>query len=100
MSQSAVHTTLDELAPVTLDELNAVAALQTRVDRKYVLTPSGVDSLLERLDHDVRVLDVDSRRRFAYESVYFDTPELGSYRVGSFEIEVTSTSAPLAMRSG
>ena len=28
---------------------------------------------------DLRVLDIDGRQSFAYESMYFDTPDLASY---------------------
>ena len=35
------------LATVTLDELNETASLQTRVDRKYVLTVADADEYLE-----------------------------------------------------
>jgi hypothetical protein len=69
-----------DLAPVTLDELNDVAALQTRRDRKYVLTPDELDSLLADLP-PARVLEIDGSRSFAYDSTYFDTPELDAYRL-------------------
>ncbi|WP_238402372.1 VTC domain-containing protein [Cellulomonas sp. H30R-01] len=70
---------LHRLTPVTLDELLADAALQTRVDRKYVLPVSALDLLLDELDPATRVLEIDGRRTSAYRSVYFDTPALSSY---------------------
>lgn len=74
------------LAPITLDELNAVAALQTRVDRKYVLARRHADEVLRALDRmrpAPRALEIDGARSSAYESVYFDTPELLSYRMAA-----------------
>ncbi|MGW2095363.1 polyphosphate polymerase domain-containing protein [Promicromonospora sukumoe] len=71
-----------DLAPVTLDELNEVAALQTRRDRKYVLTPAELDDLLVALP-PARVLEIDGARSFAYDSTYFDTPELDAYRLAA-----------------
>ncbi|NKY40828.1 VTC domain-containing protein [Cellulomonas septica] len=71
--------TLRRLAPVTLDELLTDAALQTRVDRKYVLPVTALDALLDGLDPATRVLEIDGRRASAYRSVYFDTPALTSY---------------------
>ena len=71
--------TIDSLRPVGLDELVRRAALLTRVDRKYLLPAGQLPSLLRRLDGDVRVLQIDQRRRFGYRSDYFDTPELDSY---------------------
>lgn len=68
------------LAPkVGLEELDALASLQTRVDRKYVIPAQDLDSLLWALVDDVRILEIDGRRTFGYESTYHDTPELQSY---------------------
>lgn len=65
--------------PIGLDELNSAAALQTRVDRKYVVTHDEVRRVLAGLPAGTQVLDIDGRRNFGYLSVYFDTPELDSY---------------------
>lgn len=70
---------IDDLDGVGLDELNSHAALQTRTDRKYLVTPAQLEVLLERVAGEVRVLDIDGRRGFRYESLYFDTPEFDSY---------------------
>ncbi|WP_051722692.1 polyphosphate polymerase domain-containing protein [Streptomyces albus] len=72
---------LGELPPIGLDELLACAMLQTRVDRKYVLPADALSALLTRLPADTRVLEIDGDRRFAYRSLYFDTPDLLSYRL-------------------
>lgn len=70
---------IDELDAVGLDELNHHAALQTRTDRKYLVSPAQLDTLIERTAADVRVLDIHGRRGFRYESLYFDTPDFDSY---------------------
>ena len=62
-----------------LEELNTAAALQTRVDRKYVIPVLQAMQLLSSLDAGVRVLEMDGLRTFEYDSVYFDTPQLDSY---------------------
>ena len=68
------------VAPISLDELMALAELQTRVDRKYFV-PAGVfRQLIAELADELQVLDIDGRRTFGYESVYFDTPDLTTYR--------------------
>lgn len=72
-------TVLAALPAVRLDELEESAALQTRVDRKYLVPRTFVATLLDALDPSVRVLEIDGERAFAYESVYFDTPGLTSY---------------------
>jgi hypothetical protein len=67
------------LPTVGLGELQATAALQTRRDRKYLLDPRQVETLLDELPATVRVLEIGGAREFGYESVYFDTPALASY---------------------
>ena len=64
---------------ITLDELNQLAALQTRVDRKYIVPSSQVPVLLSAMQFDARVLEIDGLQDFGYESVYFDTPDLASF---------------------
>lgn len=63
------------LDPITLEDTIAVAGLQTRVDRKYFVPANSCRELGVALQGRVSVLEIDSRRSFAYESVYFDTPE-------------------------
>lgn len=70
---------LHHLPPVGLEELNSEAALQTRVDRKYVVPAGLARQLLDSFRTDVRVLEMDGSRSFAYDSVYFDTAALDSY---------------------
>jgi hypothetical protein len=79
-AERAVARAAAMVAPISLKELNALAELQTRVDRKYFV-PAGVfRELIAELSDELQVLDIDGRRTFGYESVYFDTPQLTSYR--------------------
>lgn len=71
---SALH----ELPAVTLPELDASAALQTRFDRKYVIPLDDLDAILTGI-RGLRVLDVDGNRFSRYESTYLDTIELDSW---------------------
>ncbi|HLR56738.1 MAG TPA: polyphosphate polymerase domain-containing protein [Beutenbergiaceae bacterium] len=66
-------------APIGLAELNSQAALQTRVDRKYLLTGESAAALTESLDPRTQVLTFAGATAQRYRSVYFDTPELDSY---------------------
>ncbi len=79
MTAPPVESALARLAPVGLAELIDRAALQIRVDRKYLVPTEALPRLLERLRPCARVLDIDGERAFRYESVYFDTPRLASY---------------------
>ena len=70
---------VEALSPITLDELVSRAGLQARVDRKYVLPESSLNTLLEGLSTSTLALQIDGNRSFAYRSVYLDTPDLRSY---------------------
>lgn len=61
---------------VDLAEIVATADLRTRVDRKYLLDLDALTAVLGDLPEGLRVLDIDGRRSFDYESVYFDTERL------------------------
>lgn len=62
--------------PISLEEVMSEAALQTRVDKKFLLNSGQFTELMGRLGEDFRIMQIGERRLFNYESVYFDTPEL------------------------
>jgi hypothetical protein len=68
---------LTALESVGLAELNRDASLLTRKDRKYLVPGELAVRLVD--ESEVRVLEIDGRRTFRYESVYFDTPDRVSY---------------------
>lgn len=65
--------------PISLDELEEAAALQRRVDHKYLISQQQFSQLAAGLQRDHRVLGIEGERVFAYESVYFDTDSLRCY---------------------
>lgn len=67
---------VSSLGTVSLEALEARAALLRRVDRKYVVDLEGLEQLVGRLAEDHDVLEIDGERAFSYESTYFDTPDL------------------------
>ena len=79
-AERAVAAAAAAVDPIGLDELLDLAELQTRVDRKYFVPAAVFRKLVERLRDDLQVLEIDGRRTFGYESVYFDTPQLTNYR--------------------
>lgn len=79
----AVEPIVAALPSISLQELLDVAALLNRTDRKYVVTATQLQALLDALTGDVRALEVDGLREFGYESMYFDTPEHHSYRAAA-----------------
>ena len=70
----------DRLPTASLEEVVAVAALQTRYDRKYVVSEDVLERLLAALGRRLAVLEIGNRTESRYESVYFDTPDLTAYR--------------------
>ena len=73
---------VDRLPAVSLDELNDVAELLTRTDRKYVVPAGELDAVVTGLctgRTGLRVLEVDGRRSSRYESTYLDTVDLASW---------------------
>lgn len=68
---------------ISLEELNAKAAMQTRVDRKYIVDGLYAAAVLSNLPAEAAVLEMDGQRDFAYDSVYFDTDQLDSYRLAA-----------------
>jgi hypothetical protein len=79
-AERAVAAAAAMVAPIGLKELNALAELQTRVDRKYFVPAELFHRLIARLADEMQVLEIDGRRTFGYESFYFDTPQLSTYR--------------------
>jgi hypothetical protein len=67
------------LTPIGLDDLNGRAALETRLDRKYVVPPYVAEELIARIGSELQVLEIDGLRSFEYETVYFDTEDFDSY---------------------
>ncbi|WP_314326208.1 polyphosphate polymerase domain-containing protein [Paenarthrobacter ilicis] len=70
---------LGQLPAVGLEELTTEAALLTRVDRKYLVPSATARRILEGFTAEARVLEMDGKRIFDYDSVYFDTAALDSY---------------------
>ena len=66
---------LSALEPATLEEIDRRSALRHRVDTKYVVPRERLPELIAQIaGYDV--LEIDGRRMFGYENVYFDTPDL------------------------
>jgi VTC domain-containing protein len=84
MTASTVGGALSTLRPIDLEELIQRAALQERMDRKYLLPLSEVECVLAAVEANTRVLDINGTRLFGYESVYFDTPDLTSFRLTAY----------------
>lgn len=63
---------IDHLDAIDLEQLNAEAALLTRVDRKYLVPLEVAGALATEHAPAFRALEIDGQRSFAYASTYFD----------------------------
>jgi hypothetical protein len=79
-AERAVTDAAAMVASIGLDELMELAELQTRVDRKYFVPAAIFHRMIAELAPQMRVLEIDGRRTFGYESIYFDTTDLDGYR--------------------
>lgn len=78
-SASIDDALLDRLQPVDLPTLEAAAALQHRLDTKYVVPDGMVGDLIGSLDDGWRILEIDDARMFTYRSMYLDDHTRTSY---------------------
>ena len=70
---------LTNLEQISLDDMNARAAMLTRVDRKYVVPTDCLDELLALMNPATQILEIGGKIEQRYASCYFDTPELHSF---------------------
>jgi hypothetical protein len=71
---------VESLRPIALDDLDAAAALLSRLDRKYVVSLDDLACVLGDLHDSYRVLEIAGVRQFRYRSTYFDTADLATFR--------------------
>lgn len=70
---------LTDFEQISLQQLEE-AELLNREDSKYVFHISEFDDLLKELAAQYYILEIDGRRMFNYESLYFDTDDFLLYR--------------------
>ncbi|MEU4240774.1 polyphosphate polymerase domain-containing protein [Actinoplanes sp. NPDC026619] len=76
MNTEAVRRRLSAAAPIGLAELDSAAALQHRLDTKYLIDLDQLDRIADRLAATHRRLVIDDRTAFDYRTSYLDTPAL------------------------
>ena len=89
MTNAAANIIPAEWKSISLEAMNEKAAMQTRVDRKYIVDAETAAKVLSTLDADASVMDIKGRRDFAYDSVYFDTPQMQSYHSAAYSRDDT-----------
>lgn len=68
-----------ERESIGLEELQSTASFLIRRDRKYIVPRALLKSVLTSIEGNARVLEINNKRSFVYESSYFDTEDLRSY---------------------
>ncbi len=79
---------LDRFRTIGLDDLVARAEMLTRIDRKYLLTPTEAGEFLNRLTPSTEALSIDGSLAARYETVYFDTSDWASFRMSAHQRRV------------
>lgn len=74
-----IAQTLAAFTPITLDQLNAKAAMLERLDNKYILPAARFRPALQTFADHFDVLEIDGRRAFTYATRYFDDGDLHGY---------------------
>ena len=73
------HDILPLFEPIGLAETVSSASLLRRVDIKYAMTREQSEAALRACVGRYRVMEVGGSRISAYETVYYDTPEMSFY---------------------
>lgn len=74
-----IQQAVDGFNSITLKDLDSVK-LMNRVDSKFVFNIKHFEKILTELQQSYSVLEIESKRVFRYESLYFDTPTYQLYR--------------------
>ena len=65
---------------ISLEELERRASLRNRIDTKYIVSKETLAKLFDELRESHQVLEIGGKRVFTYETTYFDSASLSSYR--------------------
>ncbi len=76
--QDQLQKSLSTLNAISLKELDSLK-LMNRVDTKFVFHIDLLEEMIELVKNDYKVLEINEKRIFKYESLYFDTPNFAHY---------------------
>ncbi len=76
---SGIGHIISSLPSITLEDLTAVD-FDSRVDTKFVFHCDKINAFLEKVKDDLVVLEVNDKRLFEYENLYFDTKEFSFFQ--------------------
>lgn len=70
---------LESFRAISLEELNAKAAMFERLDNKYVVREAVLGRAMPELGRHFDILDMNGKRVFTYETCYFDDEKHSNY---------------------
>jgi hypothetical protein len=73
-----ITSALDRFSPISLEEMDKVR-LMNRTDTKYIFPTERLPELLQEASGTYRILSINEKRIFRYNSLYYDTAGLKSY---------------------
>jgi hypothetical protein len=71
---------VERFPAISIEGMDDVASLEQRFDRKYIVSEDDAKIFFEMLPDSLAALEITEKRSFAYESWYFDTADLESFR--------------------
>ncbi|MCR4847558.1 MAG: polyphosphate polymerase domain-containing protein [Bacteroidales bacterium] len=74
----AILDIVNTMSPITLDEMKDVK-LMNRVDTKFLVTSDQLMAILNGIHDHYYAQEVEGKRLSAYDTVYYDTPDLRMY---------------------
>lgn len=80
MASAAITERLTHIAPITLEEMDAIK-LMNRIDRKFVITEANLADMLALAAPFYRVLVTESGKTNRYDTIYYDTPDRQMYTI-------------------
>lgn len=66
---------LQDFPTISLEQLNATAKFMDRIDAKYMVPVTELDTILKKLQNKYYILSINGKHIFQYDNVYMDTPE-------------------------
>ena len=78
MAVSQISSILSSFSPISLEGMDSVR-LMNRLDTKFVFSAGLLPDFLSSLVPNYKILEIDQRRNFLYNTRYFDTEEMLFY---------------------
>ena len=71
-------STLNQFDTATLEFVNKLK-LNNRQDTKYAFRYNQLSNVLQELKNNYKILEIENKKEFLYENLYYDTPDLFMY---------------------